>query len=349
MWLKRLSVQVVSYVYEPDSYVPLARLDATGASTELGGMGTTADPVAAENLQAKSASSAHTTGAGSYQNNSVPANDGSGRDWQALDDPRPTQPLKVANGNHRICEVFYFHTDQVGLPEELTNSQGKLCWQASYKTWGNTVSEEWEVRSTTGQKVNALDEGAKPSSEQNLRFQGQYLDRDTGLHYNTFRFYDADIGRFISPDPIGLEGGANLHSYSPNPISWIDPYGWTPTPLNKPGFYVYGLYKPGAKTPYYVGHTEQLPTAREGQHAKTGRLGNGELRVLRGQDGKLTYSQAKGYEQAYREKYGTKKGFPGNVIEPIDKARTDSRGKSHYKNYRAAAKNIGIKPTKGKC
>ena len=61
--------------------------------------------------------------------------------------------------------------------------------------------------------------------EQNLRFQGQYLDRETGLHYNTFRYYDADIGRFISPDPIGLEGGINLGSYSPNPISWIDPWG----------------------------------------------------------------------------------------------------------------------------
>ena len=64
--------------------------------------------------------------------------------------------------------------------------------------------------------------------EQNLRFQGQYLDRETGLHYNTFRYYDADIGRFISPDPIGLEGGINLGSYSPNPISWIDPWGWSP-------------------------------------------------------------------------------------------------------------------------
>ena len=62
--------------------------------------------------------------------------------------------------------------------------------------------------------------------EQNLRFQGQYLDRETGLHYNTFRYYDADIGRFICPDPIGLEGGINLGNYSPNPLSWIDPWGW---------------------------------------------------------------------------------------------------------------------------
>ena len=61
--------------------------------------------------------------------------------------------------------------------------------------------------------------------EQNLRFQGQYLDRETGLHYNTFRYYDADIGRFISPDPIGLEGGVNFGRYAPNPINWIDPWG----------------------------------------------------------------------------------------------------------------------------
>ncbi|EMH4086295.1 TPA: RHS repeat-associated core domain-containing protein [Providencia stuartii] len=45
---------------------------------------------------------------------------------------------------------------------------------------------------------------------QNLRFQGQYFDRETGLHYNPFRYYDPDIGRFIQQDPIGLAGGLNL-------------------------------------------------------------------------------------------------------------------------------------------
>ena len=76
--------------------------------------------------------------------------------------------------------------------------------------------------------MHSLDAGDQPENEakqQNLRFQGQYLDRDTELHYNTFRFYDPDIGRFISPDPIGLMGGINLGSYSPNPTMWIDPWG----------------------------------------------------------------------------------------------------------------------------
>ena len=85
--------------------------------------------------------------------------------------------------------------------------------------------------------MHSLDAGDQPQNEarqQNLRFQGQYLDRDTGLHYNTFRYYDPDIGRFISPDPIGLEGGINLGSYSPNPIGWIDPWGWSCASTNLP-------------------------------------------------------------------------------------------------------------------
>ncbi|MGE9549547.1 RHS repeat-associated core domain-containing protein [Snodgrassella sp. CS2] len=61
--------------------------------------------------------------------------------------------------------------------------------------------------------------------QQNLRYQGQYLDRETGLHYNTFRYYDPDIGRFTQPDPIGLLGGFNLYQYAPNGLMWVDPWG----------------------------------------------------------------------------------------------------------------------------
>ncbi|MBD9416274.1 RHS repeat-associated core domain-containing protein, partial [Pseudomonas sp. PDM16] len=61
--------------------------------------------------------------------------------------------------------------------------------------------------------------------EQRLRFQGQYYDQETGLHYNRFRYYDPDIGRFISQDPIGLRGGINNYQYAPNPVGWIDPVG----------------------------------------------------------------------------------------------------------------------------
>ena len=60
---------------------------------------------------------------------------------------------------------------------------------------------------------------------QPLRYQGQYFDAETGLHYNRFRYYDPDAGRFISQDPIGLAGGINLYQYAPNPLVWVDPLG----------------------------------------------------------------------------------------------------------------------------
>ncbi|NMX48320.1 hypothetical protein HBO35_00920 [Pseudomonas veronii] len=58
-----------------------------------------------------------------------------------------------------------------------------------------------------------------------LRLLQEHMDRETGLHFNTFRFYDPDVGRFTTPDPIGLTGGINLYKYAQNPISWIDPWG----------------------------------------------------------------------------------------------------------------------------
>jgi uncharacterized protein RhaS with RHS repeats len=64
---------------------------------------------------------------------------------------------------------------------------------------------------------------------------------ETGLHYNTFRCYDPGCGRFISPDPINIEGGLNLYQYAPNAANWIDPWGWVAAPStlpNTPGVYV---------------------------------------------------------------------------------------------------------------
>ena len=157
-----------TYVYEPDSYVPLARLDRATA-------------LVAANDATSSAEKMHVT----------------------------------------VDKVFYFHNDVSGMPEELTSAKGELAWQAQYSTWGNTVSENWSFAA----QEQIENHGTVPLP-QNLRFQGQYLDREIGLHYNTFRFYDPDIGRFISPDPIGLMGGLNLQAYAPNPIGWIDPLGW---------------------------------------------------------------------------------------------------------------------------
>ncbi|PIT17312.1 RHS repeat domain-containing protein [Snodgrassella alvi] len=126
-------------------------------------------------------------------------------------DQNSYEPLaRIDKRGNEPERVMYFHTDLNGCPEELTDENGELLWECSFQLWGKRIHEiEHEP------------------IEQNLRYQGQYLDRETGLHYNTFRYYDPDIGRFTQPDPIGLAGGLNLYQYAPNGLTWVDPWGLT--------------------------------------------------------------------------------------------------------------------------
>ena len=62
-----------------------------------------------------------------------------------------------------------------------------------------------------------------------MRFAGQYFDNETRLHYNYFRDYDPETGRYISSDPIGLAGGLNTYGYAlQNPLTYVDPDGKQP-------------------------------------------------------------------------------------------------------------------------
>ncbi|WP_444843270.1 RHS repeat-associated core domain-containing protein [Cronobacter sakazakii] len=120
------------------------------------------------------------------------------------------EPLARVDSVYDDCEIYWYHTELNGLPERVTDADGQTVWRGQFSTWGETERElsvpQWQV-------------------PQNLRFQGQYLDRESGLHYNLFRYYDPVTGRYTQMDPIGLAGGINTYSYVGDPLVWVDPLG----------------------------------------------------------------------------------------------------------------------------
>ena len=110
-------------------------------------------------------------------------------------------------------QTHYFHCDQIGIPREMTNSEGNLVWFGDYYGWGKLKSET----NVTG------------TAHQPFRLQNQYCDLETGLHYNFFRYYEPDAGRFVNQDPIKLKGGNNLYQFAFNTQIWIDLFGLSVT------------------------------------------------------------------------------------------------------------------------
>ncbi|WZV80214.1 RHS repeat-associated core domain-containing protein [Burkholderia pseudomallei] len=69
--------------------------------------------------------------------------------------------------------------------------------------------------------------------EQQLRFLGQYEDRETNLFYNRYRYYDPSTAQYISIDPIRLDSGENLYRYARNALGWTDSLGLSRVPVQR--------------------------------------------------------------------------------------------------------------------
>ncbi|HCU1618818.1 TPA: RHS repeat protein, partial [Escherichia coli] len=108
-------------------------------------------------------------------------------------------------------KIHLYHCDHRGLPLALISEDGNTAWSAEYDEWGNQLNEE---------NPHHL--------HQPYRLPGQQYDKESGLYYNRHRYYDPLQGRYITPDPIGLEGGWSLYAYPLNPVNGIDPLGLSP-------------------------------------------------------------------------------------------------------------------------
>ena len=126
----------------------------------------------------------------------------------------------VEKAKQPLVKIYHYHCNHLGTPQELSDDKGDIVWLSYDRAWGGSFD--------TIYKRQFIDNFAITQNElQPIKFQGQSLDAETGLYYNRFRYYDSDVGMFISRDPIELLGGFNVFAYAPNPVMWIDPWGLT--------------------------------------------------------------------------------------------------------------------------
>lgn len=148
--------------------------------------------------------------------------------------------------------IQYIHTDHLGTPQKMTDQQKQIIWEISSLPFGETTS-------IAGQATN------------NLRFPGQYWDEETNLHYNYFRDYKNDVGRYLQGDLVGLKGGLNLYVYVENrPVTYVDSQGlhglpgpWGPlsqTSLCYPMYSDSLKYVDTKRTTYDLALKSKLPT-----------------------------------------------------------------------------------------
>ncbi|AYZ82656.1 TPA: RHS repeat protein [Pseudomonas aeruginosa] len=139
--------------------------------------------------------------------------------------------------------LLYLHGDHLDTPRLATDASGQIAWQWQSDAFGHG---------------EALSQG---STQVNLRFPGQYYDAESGLHYNYFRDYDPETGRYVESDPVEtlrklnnpemtfLNSGESVlqatpyweHGFTPNhnytysdnnPTAKIDKHGLSPSPTD---------------------------------------------------------------------------------------------------------------------
>ncbi len=122
-------------------------------------------------------------------------------------------PIAVLDSNpDGTTSAYAIETDHLGTPRLLTDATQQPRWRWTSPPFGEVLPDE-----------NPSGLGAVTF---NLRFPGQYYDKESGLNYNYHRYYQAETGRYVQSDPIGLDGGWNTFAYvGGNPVLFADPRG----------------------------------------------------------------------------------------------------------------------------
>ncbi len=163
-------------------------------------------------------------------------------------EPGTFVPLLQAEQGH----VFAVVHDHLGMPKELVGPDGRVVWSASHSAWGQVLETWREPGAKYGQPV-----------ESPFRLLGQYADEETGLCYTRFRYFDPEVGRWCSPDPLGIAGGYDLIGFNGSPTQAIDPFGLTAG--------IYWFHDLENDNKLYVGQSNNIER-RLDEHRRDGRL-----------------------------------------------------------------------------
>jgi RHS repeat-associated protein len=252
-----------------------------------------------------------------------------------LFEPNSFVPLaQIVSANDSEQEhTAYYHVDHLGTPQTLSDENGDVAWSAEYKAWG-----EAQV---------VISEAAKTAGINNpLRFQGQYFDEESGLHYNRHRYYDPEIGRFISSDPIGLMGGFNTHAYAPNPTGWIDPLGLASCPcdcLKKGNQEGKGEFRGGSKggisRPGIEGHHMPADAVTKNQSDYVGYRSGPAIQMTPEDHAETSSYKNSTAAQQYREKVSTMSNRDAMATEIRDVRRV-ARAAGDPKKYNTAMQEM---------
>jgi RHS repeat-associated protein len=150
----------------------------------------------------------------------------------------------------RSSATSYYAADGLGSVTSITNSSGANIATYTYDSFGNLTA-------STGSLANSL------------RYTGREFDSETNLHFYRARYYDPQLGRFISEDPIKFYAGVNFYAYAlDSPTNWIDSSGFNVSVKLFPGNQPFGHIGLGVNTNDTVGFYPDHDTGASPGHVQ---------------------------------------------------------------------------------
>ncbi len=217
-----------------------------------------------------------------------------------------------------VDELLAVHSDALYIIEAdaagsivRSESAGKSVSTAVYDSFGRTSSQ-------TGTRVTSRG------------FQGRDFDVESGLYYFRARYYDPNVGRFVSPDPSGYSGGLNLYSFvNSNPTSLVDPSGKNPVLL-----FIYGCAaNPAcvefvAATGVFVGsvaaqlfenggHVSDVNFGEAGELSMAATMGMSPFGATEAAGEQCLIADANFAQRTYRQLFSSGGTFAGRTVEEV--------------------------------